>query len=286
MSWIHPELPKPEAIYRHDDAGTRFYAHVDDTGRVHWMPSVTSVIKDTQPTPIGLLQWYAKHGVAEANRLRDEAAEYGTALHIAIADYCMFQPVNPTSERMTKDLMAWHAFATERDVMPLAVEVPLFSTALGVAGTADLVCHMNWNGKQVLAMIDIKSGGAYDDHAIQLAMYQSMWNAQYPDHKVTHIFNWYPKDWTKKPTYTLTDRTGDMTLEVSLRCALWHERYKAGPRPRMTVSGTIARGADMPTVEWSDPDAIAREKFSRMNATAITDDDVVMTDDDVVWGHA
>lgn len=286
MSWIHPELYKPDMIFRHDDAGTRFYAHVDDTGRVAWAPSVTTVIKDTQPTPIGLLQWYAKHGVAEANRLRDEAAEYGTAMHIAIADYLMGLPVSPASERMTKDLMAWHAFATERNIEPLAIEVALFDATLRVAGTADLVCLMDWNGKRVLAMVDMKSGSAYDDHAVQLAMYQAMWNAMYPDHQVTHTFNWYPKDWTKKPTYTLTERTYDGYDEVLLRCHLWHLRYKAGPRPRMRLSGTIAMGGDMPEVQWTDPDAMAREKYSRLHATAITDDDVVMTDDELTWGHA
>lgn len=281
MNYIHPSLPKPEPIFREDRSGTRYYAHVDETGAVTWYPSVTTVIRDTSPTPYGLLQWYAKHGMQEANRLRDEAAEYGTSLHIDIARIMSGEVVTPDSERKAKDLMAWVAFCEERKVEPIAVEIPLVSKRLKVAGTADLVCRMTFGGTSVLAMVDIKSGGSYEDHAVQLDMYRQAFNEQYREalgESVFFMFNWHPNDWTKKPTYKLVNQTATID-EAFLRCQLWHTMHKASPRPHLTVSGPVGLGIEMPTITVEDPDDTARAKWQAITGMTITEDSVAIIDD-------
>ena len=282
MNYIHLSLPKPEPIFREDRNGTRYYAHVDETGAVTWYPSVTTVIRDTSPTPYGLLQWYAKHGMQEANRLRDEAAEYGTSLHIDIARIMSGEVVTPDSERKAKDLMAWVAFCNERNVEPIAVEIPLVSKTLKVAGTADLVCRLDFGGRRELAMVDIKSGGSYEDHAVQLDMYVRAFNEQYGDalgERILWRFNWHPNDWTKTPTYKLVNQLEKTNFsEAYLRCALWHEMHKASPRPHMTVSGPVGLGIEMPTITVEDPDDTARAKWQAVTGMTITEDAVAIID--------
>jgi hypothetical protein len=284
--YLAPGLTPPPPLFRLDRGDTRYYAHVDSAGLVTWYPSVTSVIKETGPTPYGLQQWQMKHGEAEAKRLRDEAAEYGTELHINIARYFAGEAIEPTSERMTKDMLAWHAFVRERNVVPIASEVMLHSDTLRVAGTADLVCELDWQKGRVVAMVDIKSGkNSYRDHAVQLAFYSQMWNECYPDMEIDAIFNWHPKDWTKTtPTYALINQTGEVKhTEVALRANLWHELFLAAPKAQLSIQGSIRQGQAMPTITLHDPDDYARIMFEQLNREAI-----VMPDDHdgVVWGFA
>jgi hypothetical protein len=283
VNYIHPDLPTPEPIFREDRNGTRYYAHVDETGAVTWYPSVTTVIRDTSPTPYGLLAWYAKHGMQDANRLRDDAAEYGTSLHIDIARIMSGEVVTPDSERKAKDLMAWVAFCKERNVEPVAVEIPLVSRTLKIAGTCDLVCWLDFGKGRELAIIDIKSGGSYEDHAVQLDMYRIAFNEQYREalgQGVVFTFNWHPNDWQKAPTYKLVNQTAACKPdEASLRCQLWHAMHNASPRPYLTVSGPVGLGMEMPTITSENPDDTARAKWQALTGQTITDDAVVLLDD-------
>ena len=94
--------------------------------------------------------------------------------------------ISLVSGRKAKDLMAWVAFCQERNVEPIAVEIPLVSRTHKVAGTCDLVCRLDFNGKRELAIVDIKSGGSYEDHAVQLDMYRIAFNEQ-------GLFRHYPE---------------------------------------------------------------------------------------------
>lgn len=282
---LDPSIPPPPPLFRLDRGDTRYYAHVDPDGTVRWYPSVTSVIKETGPTPYGLVQWQIKHG-ADAVRLRDEAAEYGTALHIAISSYFQGETQLPEDERMLKDLLAWHAFVRERNVKCLASEVMLHSDGLRVAGTADLICEIDWEKGRVVAIVDIKSGrNSYREHAVQLAFYRRMWNDCYPDIQVTHAFNWHPKDWTKtKPTYGFINQTDEISeREVQLRSDLWHELHVAAPKARLNVTGTIHKDGPQPEISFHSPDDYARIMWENLTGEAIVRPAV---DEDVVWGAA
>lgn len=233
-------------LYRNDSVNGRSYARVTEAGEVIWYPSVTSVIRATSPMSFGLLQWYATHGMEGANKLRDEAAEYGTKLHIMISELIAGQTfdLSTLDERLAKDLLAWTAFMQERNIQALHSEAMVYSDELGFAGASDIVCMMEWNSKIVTAIVDIKSGSnSYPDHAVQLEMYRLAWNECYGTERgleATHIFNWHPKDWQGAPTYTLKNQTGVATRdEIDLRCKLYKATKTVKPKPSIKISGSL-----------------------------------------------
>lgn len=265
--------PKPEPLFRYDDAGERFYGRVVND-RVIWYPSVTKVIKATSPTPPGLMAWYAKHGFEEANKLRDDAAERGTQMHILFERYMSGQHVDMSSlsEFHAKALMSFDQWVKDYEVQPIAVEVLLHSDLHGYAGTADLVCKIK-NDEYVL--VDFKSGSSvYDDYAVQLAMYQTAWNELAIDNdmpQVTGVYNWLPKDWRKSPTYTFKDQSHQTTVnEIECRCRLYSETNKTKPRARTIYSGTLPGNA---TIEVVDPDQIILDAHARLTRNEMDIDD-------------
>ena len=276
--------PKPDALFRYDDAGERFYGRVvdgctlNDSGyTVWWYPSVTKIIKATSPTPPGLMQWYAKHGFEEANKLRDDAAERGTEMHVLFERYMSGQYVDMSSlsEFHAKALMSFDQWYRDYEVEPLAVEVLLHSDTYGYAGTADLVCRIK-GGKVIL--VDFKSGSSvYDDYAVQLEMYRIAWNEHADMHdipQVTEVYNWLPKDWRKGPTYTFKDQTGECTPQaIEYRCKLYNETQKTSPRIKTIYGGTLPGTA---TVEVVDPAQVILDAHARLkrNDTDIDDESV------------
>lgn len=272
MIW-NLQQPRPDALFRYDDAGERFYGRVVD-GNVWWYPSVTKIIKATSPTPPGLMQWYAKHGFEEANKLRDDAAERGTEMHVLFERYMSGQHVDMSSlsEFHAKALMSFDQWYRDYEVEPLAVEVLLHSDTYGYAGTADLVCRIK-GGKVVL--VDFKSGSSvYDDYAVQLEMYRLAWNEHADMHdipQVTEVYNWLPKDWRKGPTYTFKDQTDECTSQaIEYRCKLYNETQKTSPRIKTIYGGTLPGEA---TIEVVDPAQVILDAHARLNRNEIDIDD-------------
>ncbi len=246
-----------DGLFRYDDRGDRFYARVKH-GVVLWYPSVTRIIKATSPTPPGLLAWYAKHGVAEANKLRDEAAERGTEMHVLIEQYLngVVLDLSTLPEFQQKALLAFHQFVIDHDVRPVHTEKVLYSDEYRYAGACDLICTMVWKKIRIRAMIDFKSGtNLYDDYAVQLGMY---WQAaEEHGHIIDRVFNWSPKDWRKEPTYTLTDQSEDAatarTEQIEPRCQLFRSQNDYKPKPRMVITGMLPGDVKIKTV---DPDEV------------------------------
>lgn len=139
--------------------------------------------------------------------------------------------INVFSKRLKNDLLAFMQFCLDVNFQPIASEIVLCSKR-GYAGAIDLVGFMDvdtkdFNGeyyksgekkglpketilkKRHLSIVDFKSGrkGFYKDHEWQLKFYQNMWNENFPNHKVTKLFNWSPNDWNKTPTYKIKDQT-------------------------------------------------------------------------------
>lgn len=296
MIW-NLQQPRPDSLFRYDDAGERFYGRVVN-GNVWWYPSVTKIIKATSPTPPGLMQWYAKHGFEEANKLRDDAAERGTEMHVLFERYmgaamrgcilpyyenflddgtwCSDQiRMDSLSEFHAKALMSFDQWYRDYEVEPLAVEVLLHSDTYGYAGTADLVCKIK-GGKVVL--VDFKSGSSvYDDYAVQLEMYRIAWNEHADMHdipQVTEVYNWLPKDWRKGPTYTFKDQTGECTAAaIEYRCKLYNETQKTSPRIKTIYGGTLPGTA---TVEVVDPAQVILDAYARMNRNDTDIDDEML----------
>jgi len=260
-----------DGLYRYDDRGERFYARVKDD-KVIWYPSVTRIIKATSPTPQGLMAWTAKHGIADANKLRDEAAERGTQMHILIEEYLTTGTLalDGLPEFHQKALASFAQFCRDHDVQPVHTEKVLYSDEYQYAGACDLICTMMWKKLRIRAMIDFKSGTyLYDDYAVQLGMY---WHAaEEHGHIIDRVFNWSPKDWRKEPTYTLTDQSEDSasarTEQIEPRCQLFRAQNDYKPKARMVITGTLPDEVKIRTV---DPDEVIINAYNNTATSSIT----------------
>lgn len=99
--------------------------------------------------------------------------------------------------------------------------------------------------ERIDAICDFKSGkkGFYDEYAIQLELYRQMWNENYLEHPIYHIFNIAPKEWTKTvkkvPSYSFEEQTENKVL---LRVPYLLELYKlmdAETRNITVISGNL-----------------------------------------------
>jgi hypothetical protein len=114
-------------------------------------------------------------------------------------------------------LSFWH-FVKERVIEVYAIELPLRSKKYQYAGTLDFVCRMQFNGKEVLAIIDLKSNmfsqlegktkTFYPDHELQLELQKQLWIENFGSDEPIFLFNFAPNAWRgDEPTYTLKNQT-------------------------------------------------------------------------------
>jgi hypothetical protein len=119
---------------------------------------------------------------------------------------------------LKKDLLSFIQFTIDKEVKAHAIEYQVYNNLF--AGTIDLICEMNFNGKRVNAIVDYKSGrnGFYDSHRVQLHAYKSLLK-ECQNLDVDMVFNFSPKDWrlteTIKPTYNLENQSD----------AVWSEKW-------------------------------------------------------------
>lgn len=129
-------------------ASGRFY-HTQEGS----FPSITTVL-GSLPKP-ELDAWYAKVGEAEANKIKNQAGARGTKLHEICEDYLLgrlkkgYQYLPDQLERFKNLKPYLDANLTE----VLAIEAPLYSKHLGIAGRTDLIGV--WNGRK--SIIDYKT---------------------------------------------------------------------------------------------------------------------------------
>ena len=77
-------------------------------------------------------------------------------------------------------MQAMQQWRSDYEPRPVALENVVYSRTLGCAGTFDAL--MEIDGKRVI--VDYKTGGVYDDHAIQLAAYAGMWGEMNKDRPI------------------------------------------------------------------------------------------------------
>lgn len=236
------ELP-PVPLYRLDVKGSRHYFTLDEDGEPQFYAGVTSVTGATLPKPEQLVKWIADMGYENAIRYRDERAAYGTLMHTVFA-YILtdgrlpLDMVNSLVEQYVKrenlavnvwqwtedlkqDVIAFAQWVADYDVQPLAIEISLCSSAMGVAGTVDLPCLLTiptkgqWGevyksgpqkGKpkettkdvRYLCIVDFKSGrksyGGDVGCAAQLALYRDLWVENFDTTGLARSLNDVPDD--------------------------------------------------------------------------------------------
>lgn len=289
-----PALP---TVYRYHGAGERYYFQFQNED-VIFLPSCTTVIRNTLPTSPGILKKMQELGSRYSDWLQRKA-DYGTFLHLQFANYLRnnktydFDLLDSARQAYSeekkleydteewldvakKDLLSLIAFVQQHNVTPLYVEQPIayYSGSDGqprFGSVIDLVCEMDIEEKgffgetyktgdnkgepkeskqtrRIVAAIDLKSGkaGFWDDHAIQLKMYQ-MALAQ-SGVVVEKTFNLAPTDWRDMPTFKLKEQTGEVTeREVTAIMQLYFMRYYREPSSVLEINGAV-NGQDLSSV--------------------------------------
>jgi genome maintenance exonuclease 1 len=142
-NFIHHDIPKLERITNSD--GSRLYA--TPSGKSY--PSVTTITGQLKKKAI--MEWRARVGAEEANRVSSRASSRGTRIHSLCEEYLLGNDANPD----IFDAEMFHSIRGQLDCINNihALETPLFSDFLEVAGTVD--CIAEFEGK--LSVIDFKT---------------------------------------------------------------------------------------------------------------------------------
>lgn len=224
----------PYRVWQLNSKGHRYYYRFNEAGEPEFYPSVTTILSQTLPMSPFLLKWITDKGLEEAERYKGERAAYGTYMHKAFeeliinrsydldnlkTDLCAYVEANRLpgdfiyyADDLKKDILAFAQFVKDYDVRPYAVEIALVHPWRGYAGLIDMPCSMlakPGNEERINAIVDFKSGrkGFWEENEIQLHLYKDLWNANFEDMRIERVFNFAPKDWRKKPTYTLKEQT-------------------------------------------------------------------------------
>ena len=143
---IGPAVPIKELQTRTMDSG-RFYK-IDSA----WLPSVTTVVSNA--TKDGILKWQKRVGFAEAEKVRRASAWRGTQYHNLVEHY-----LNNELEKIEEsEGLPTYLFRSARETLDrisvvVAIEAPLFSRNLGIAGRVDCIASFD----SELAIIDFKT---------------------------------------------------------------------------------------------------------------------------------
>lgn len=245
-----------EKIYRVEIGGLRHYRR--ESGSVY--KSLTTFLDAVMPSNKVLQNWREQIAVdlGGADKAADyvqSTADYGTALHIAVADYCRNNGVDwqefeqwafqyladsgfangtlqSAQSELTKDFASMLQFFHDYRVDVIAVEIPVWMDC-GVATLIDLVVEMDAKNyektpdekrKRIRSIINLKSGkkGFFETHVFQLDGERRMFNETYGSifGNIENVFNLAPTDWKAKPTYKLKDQTEDAN-EISEQFSLF-----------------------------------------------------------------
>ena len=148
-TFIHHDFPKLERDTKSD--GTRLYK--TPSGRAY--PSVTTVTG--LHSAKGIAEWRKRVGEAEANRISGKASARGTRIHQYCEDYLR----GNLFEADMFDLEMFNSIKFLLDDIDNihALETPLYSDHLEIAGTVD--CIAEFQGK--LSIIDFKTASKPKD---------------------------------------------------------------------------------------------------------------------------
>lgn len=133
--------------------GKRYY--VDDTGAKY--PSVTTVTSLLSRDHIKL--WRKRVGEETANKISSQAAKRGTSFHQNIEDYLRKEKEFIEFDNVLQEGMFKAVQPVLDEIVPLALEAPLWSPNLKMAGRVDCIGMLDG----VLSVIDFKSSGKYKE---------------------------------------------------------------------------------------------------------------------------
>lgn len=150
MTFTHSFVKPPQlSPVTHPLTGARGYEDAEGT----FYQSTTSWI-DENWDKTHIKKWKEKVGEAEAERIRDRAADRGTFLHNTLELYIRNQPIDFRSMHyLNKSLFAKVKPLVDRIDNIRLIETPIYSKRLGLAGRPD--CIGDYDG--TLSVIDFKT---------------------------------------------------------------------------------------------------------------------------------
>ena len=150
--------------------------------QTHWIingkqyPRLSEVMK-VLPN-VGLEKWKEKVGYEEAERIGNEAADFGTKIHTITMyrdkkQYNKMYAMLDDDESLLPYSMAWSLYVMKYIKKWIAIEKLVWSEELGVAGTVDRVDEFI-DGS--ICIHDLKTGRLTDEIGIRLAGYKILFN--------------------------------------------------------------------------------------------------------------
>jgi hypothetical protein len=248
--YMEPEFGKAfalrgERLFRVEIGAGRHYRR--ESGQTY--KSLTTFLDAVMPANRFLQNWREKltadmGSVEKVDEFVQATADYGTALHMAIADFCRNRKVNwaefdawafnyligmglsadtisAAHQELTKDFASLLQFLYDYDVEILAVELPVWLDS-GVATLIDLVVNMNAKKyvdtpvekrQRHSAIINLKSGkkGFFESHILQLCGERAMFQNVFGNHmQVDQVYNLAPTDWRTAPNYKIKNQTAEI----------------------------------------------------------------------------
>jgi hypothetical protein len=214
------------------------------------------------------------------------------------------------------DILALTQWIIEYNVKPLAIELSLVSPRLNVAGTLDLFCEMDFpetgffgetykSGERkgqpketkrinrTLAIVDFKTGkntGFGLANAAQLQLLkilldetmQTVYGTDIHASKIA-LYNWHPREWRTKPSYSLIDQTMAMTAADALNLVNVYPMYDPDPteRTELKMSGMVDIDAGIAGIEKN----VMVEKITDIMQNRIDAGDVPLMQYDVTGNY-
>lgn len=142
------------------------------------LPSVTEVLALYAPKE--LQEWRGRLGNREADRVMQEAGDFGSEMHGLIEEaFKRGAPVEGEPDDLAATLAAQaYKWAQDEGVVVVAQEEGILNEHDGYGGTADLFCRFHADPK--LWVADWKSSGSvHDTYALQLAAYARSYNLKH-----------------------------------------------------------------------------------------------------------
>ena len=172
MRFIHEEV---DLGYQDLDANTGEHGRTYITPDGARYPSITTVLSILSEESIAA--WRRRVGEEEANRISTKAAGRGTLVHQIIEEYLKNQDVDDYLPHIRQSLENLRPILDSRIGTIYGLEVPLYSSYLGVAGRCD--CVAEFDG--VPSIVDFKTSKRVkkkeyiSNYFAQMAGYAVMW---------------------------------------------------------------------------------------------------------------
>ena len=172
MRFVYEEV---DLGYQDLDADTGKHGRTYTTPDGTRYPSITTVLSILSEESIAA--WRRRVGEEEANRISTKAAGRGTLVHQIIEEYLKNQDVDDYLPHIRQSLENLRPILDSRIGKIYGLEIPLYSSHLGLAGRCD--CIAEFDG--VKSIVDFKTSRKpkkkewIDNYFAQMAGYAVMW---------------------------------------------------------------------------------------------------------------